>query len=136
MHNTSHFVGKICSVLPKRKALIVIKMNSNLKKEMELGSTDQSQQRKVIHFSSGETLEEDDSEEETAEEPHQCPFNKAGGDNLSWRRYAWFWGTQVMIKSLQTCDFVGGKLASLLGLTLAKYQYAIDEYQLVQKAFN
>ncbi|KAL6485841.1 hypothetical protein MHYP_G00052330 [Metynnis hypsauchen] len=90
----------------------------------------QSQQRKVIHFSSGETMEEDDSEEETeAEQPHRDIFNKAGMDNLSWRRYAWFWGTQVMIKSLQTCDFVGGKLAGLLGLTLAKYQYAIDEYQ-------
>ncbi|XP_017581027.1 protein FAM177A1 isoform X1 [Pygocentrus nattereri] len=101
---------------------------------MELGSMRQSQQRKVIHFSSGETLEEDDSEEETAEQPHRDPLNKAGMDNLSWRRYAWFWGTQVMIKSLQTCDFVGGKLAGFLGLTRAKYQYAIDEYQRVQKA--
>uniref|UniRef100_A0AAR2M481 Family with sequence similarity 177 member B n=1 Tax=Pygocentrus nattereri TaxID=42514 RepID=A0AAR2M481_PYGNA len=92
-------------------------------KEMELGSMRQSQQRKVIHFSSGETLEEDDSEEETAEQPHRDPLNK---DNLSWRRYACF--------HLPTaCDFVGGKLAGFLGLTRAKYQYAIDEYQRVQK---
>ncbi|KAI4899149.1 hypothetical protein NFI96_013244 [Prochilodus magdalenae] len=100
---------------------------------MELESEVKSQQRKVIHFSSGETLEEGGSEDEMAEQPYQT-FAKAGQqENLTWRGYAWRWATRVVIKSLQTCDFLGGKLAGLLGLNHAKYQYAIDEYQRYQK---
>ncbi|KAF4099927.1 protein FAM177A1 isoform X2 [Onychostoma macrolepis] len=81
-------------------------------------------QVKVIHFSSGETLTEEDSEEEEAQHQlHQAP---SVSDPGTW---TWFWGTQILRKSLLFCDFLGEKMAGLLGLNAAKYQYAVDQYQ-------
>uniref|UniRef100_A0A3B5ACX9 Family with sequence similarity 177 member A1 n=1 Tax=Stegastes partitus TaxID=144197 RepID=A0A3B5ACX9_9TELE len=85
--------------------------------EVECGGPALSKQKKVIHFSSGETLELEDSEEEEEEEeehvtelPH--PF--------------------LLFPKL-ACDFLGERLAGALGLNAAKYQYAIDEYHRDQK---
>ncbi|XP_055741043.1 protein FAM177A1-like isoform X2 [Salvelinus fontinalis] len=86
--------------------------------------SDSFKERRVIYFASGETLEEDDSEEEDTlqeevfREPEDMP-------KLPWRAFTWSLGR----KSLRTCDFLGGKLAGLLGLNTAKYQYAVDEHQ-------
>ncbi|XP_014000081.1 protein FAM177A1-like isoform X1 [Salmo salar] len=84
-----------------------------------------SQQRRVIHFSSGETLEEDNSETEEDTSHEQVFREPEDMLKLPWRAYTWSLGR----KSLRTCDFLGGKLAGLLGLNTAKYQYAVDEYQ-------
>ncbi|XDV41168.1 hypothetical protein PO909_010076 [Leuciscus waleckii] len=84
-------------------------------------------QVKVIHFSSGEILTEEDSEEEEDLHLHQEPSasDPRGG---TWRDYSRFWGTQILRKSLRFCDFIGEKMAGLLGLNSAKYQYAVDQY--------
>ncbi|XP_043075633.1 protein FAM177B [Puntigrus tetrazona] len=84
---------------------------------------------KVIHFSSGETLTEDESEEEEAQHQlHQAPGASDRG-TWTWKDYSRFWGTQILRKSLLFCDFLGGKMAGFLGLNAAKYQYAVDQYQ-------
>ncbi|XP_026146298.1 protein FAM177A1 [Carassius auratus] len=85
---------------------------------------------KVIHFSSGETLtEEEDSEEEEAQHQlHQVPSVSDPG-TWTWKDYSRFWGTLILRKSLLLCDFLGEKMAGLLGLNTAKYQYAVDQYQ-------
>ncbi|XP_076844259.1 protein FAM177A1 [Brachyhypopomus gauderio] len=95
---------------------------------MELSNNAESQQKKVIHFTSGETLEEDEVEEDLDDEAPKQSFSKASMTNMNWRQHSWCWARQAVLKSFQTCDFLGGKLAGLLGLSLAKYQYAIDEY--------
>ncbi|KAK2883808.1 hypothetical protein QQF64_016408 [Cirrhinus molitorella] len=85
-------------------------------------------QVKVIHFSSGETLTEDESEEEEAQhQPHQARSASDSG-NWTWKDYSQFWGRQVLRKSLLFFDFLGEKMAGLLGLNAAKYQYAVDQY--------
>ncbi len=35
--------------------------------------------------------------------------------------------------SLPACDYLGERMASLFGITSAKYQYAIDEYYRMKK---
>ncbi|XP_067274377.1 protein FAM177A1 isoform X2 [Pseudorasbora parva] len=85
-------------------------------------------QVKVIHFSSGETLTEEDSEDEEAQHQlHQTP-NASDPRNWTWRDYPRFWGTRILRNSLRFCDFLGEKMAGLLGLNSAKYQYAVDQY--------
>ncbi|KAG1941870.1 protein FAM177A1 [Pimephales promelas] len=77
---------------------------------------------KVIHFSSGETLTEEEEDD-----LHQEP-SAADPRSWTWRDYSRFWGTQILRKSLRFCDFLGEKMAGLLGLNSAKYQYAVDQY--------
>ncbi|XP_007896460.2 protein FAM177A1 [Callorhinchus milii] len=86
--------------------------------------------QRIIHFANGETMEEYSTDEEIEEE--QKATDPVNPSELPWRWFLWFRVTQVARISLFTCDFLGEKLASLLGLTSAKYQYAIDEYHTVQ----
>ncbi|XP_046878313.1 protein FAM177A1 [Hypomesus transpacificus] len=100
-------------------------MNNNLQEgvdvqETEFGGPSLSKERRVIHFSSGETLEEEGSEEEEGGNDQPAFTELANTSKFSWRT--------VARMSLQTCDFLGGKLAGVLGLNAAKYQYAIDEF--------
>ncbi|KAF7664337.1 hypothetical protein LDENG_00180380 [Lucifuga dentata] len=90
--------------------------------ETEFGGPALSGQKRIIHFSSGETLEEEeeDSEEENENSSNESPFRA----KLSWKNVAALVGRM----SLLTSDFLGERLAGLLGLNAAKYQYAIDEY--------
>ncbi|KAJ8009162.1 hypothetical protein DPEC_G00086040 [Dallia pectoralis] len=84
------------------------------------------EQKRVIYFSSGETLEEEDSDEEEKVPVEEQMFREPEDTpKLPWRAVPWSLGR----KSLRTCNFLGEKLAGLLGLNTAKYQYAIDEYQ-------
>ncbi|XP_037607439.1 protein FAM177A1 [Sebastes umbrosus] len=95
--------------------------------ETQFGSPALSKQRRVIHFSSGETLEEEDSEEEEEEEQssNRPPFREpAEKTRLSFKSVAFLLGRI----SLLTCDFLGERLAGALGLNAAKYQYAIDQH--------
>ncbi|XP_051500468.1 protein FAM177A1 [Myxocyprinus asiaticus] len=81
-------------------------------------------QLKLIHFSNGEILSEEEEEED---ELHQA-FGAPGAGNWKWKDYSWFLATQFVRNSLRICDFLGEKMAGLLGLNAAKYQYAIDQY--------
>ncbi|CAL8312929.1 unnamed protein product [Boreogadus saida] len=80
------------------------------------------QERRVVHFASGETMEEEEEEEEedpTHDETLREPSERTW---RSWRKT----GGLVMKMTLRACDFLGARLAGLLGLDSAKYQYAID----------
>lgn len=89
--------------------------------------TGREEPRRLLYFTSGETMG-DSSEEEEKEEPEKT----VEPSTLPWGHYLWFWATYLARRSLLTCDFLGGKLADLLGLTTPKYQYAVDEYFSVQ----
>lgn len=97
--------------------------------ETEFGGTSLSKKKKIIHFSSGETLEVQDSEEEEEEDEQsskRAPFREpAERTRFSFKNVALLVGRI----SLMTCDFLGERLAGALGLNAAKYQYAIDQYQ-------
>ncbi|CAM5102890.1 unnamed protein product [Eretmochelys imbricata] len=84
--------------------------------------------RRIIYFASGETMEEYSTEEE--EEQQQPPLDTS---KLSWGLYLRLWAVRIATTSLFTCEFLGGKLATLFGLNEPKYQYAIDEYYRSQK---
>ncbi|XP_074844698.1 protein FAM177B isoform X2 [Carettochelys insculpta] len=84
--------------------------------------------RRIIYFASGETMEEYSTEEEEEEEEQQ-PLDTS---KLSWGLYLRLWAVRIATTSLFTCEFLGGKLATLLGLNEPKYQYAIDEYYRTQ----
>ncbi|XP_041832120.1 protein FAM177A1 [Melanotaenia boesemani] len=104
-------------------------MNSNQETpdihETEFGGSPLPKQKKIIHFSSGETLEVEDSEdeEEEGQTTNTTPFEEpAEKTRLSFKNVA----TLVGRMSLLACDFLGERLAGALGLNSAKYQYAID----------
>ncbi|KAL2082723.1 hypothetical protein ACEWY4_022541 [Coilia grayii] len=110
-------------------------MNNNITRETSFGQDHQSRHRRTIYFSSGDTLEQSDSEEVEDEDPvHKEPFSQSMDTaSMSWGEYSWFLGTKIGKKSLRMCDFLGEKFARLLGLHAAKYQYAIDEFRRSQK---
>lgn len=94
----------------------------------ETGGSFKSQRKKVIYFSSGETLEED-SEEDEEEEENKASARQAFREPTEKAKSLWK-NAVVLVgrKSLRSCDFLGERMAGLLGLNAAKYQYAIDEY--------
>nr|XP_019947236.1 PREDICTED: protein FAM177B [Paralichthys olivaceus] len=93
--------------------------------ETEFSGSTPNTEKKIIHFSSGETLEEEDSEEE-----EEQPSNRPQREPTERNRFS-FKNVAVLVGriSLLTCDFLGERLAGALGLNAAKYQYAIDQYQ-------
>ncbi|XP_008302530.1 protein FAM177B-like [Stegastes partitus] len=103
--------------------------------EVECGGPALSKQKKVIHFSSGETLELEDSEEEEEEEEEQQLSNSVPFKEPAQRTKFSFKNVAILVGriSLLACDFLGERLAGALGLNAAKYQYAIDEYHRDQK---
>ncbi|XP_026174695.1 protein FAM177A1 [Mastacembelus armatus] len=100
-------------------------MNTNYQEGTESGCPARSKHKKVIHFSSGETLEEEDSEEEEEQLSSRPPFREpTERTRLSFKNLAIVVGRI----SLLTCDFLGERLAGAVGLNAAKHQYAIDQY--------
>ncbi|XP_061482419.1 protein FAM177B isoform X2 [Rhineura floridana] len=87
--------------------------------------------RRIIYFASGESMEEYSTEEEDTEENNHAPLLDTVG--LSWGSSLQFWILRVAATAFFTCEFLGGKLATLFGLTEPKYQYAIDEYYRTQE---
>lgn len=89
--------------------------------------------RRIIHFASGETMEEysTDEEEELQEKRDLLP--SVDPTKLTWGPYLWFYMLRVATSTLSVCDFLGEKIASVLGVSTPKYQYAIDEYYRMQK---
>ncbi|XP_026520285.1 protein FAM177A1 isoform X2 [Notechis scutatus] len=77
--------------------------------------------RRVIHFASGETMEEysTDEDDEQQEKKDLLP----SVDPM----------LRVATSTLSVCDFLGEKIASVLGISTPKYQYAIDEYYRMKK---
>uniref|UniRef100_A0A8C5MQ48 Family with sequence similarity 177 member B n=1 Tax=Leptobrachium leishanense TaxID=445787 RepID=A0A8C5MQ48_9ANUR len=89
--------------------------------------------RRIIHFASGEILEEySTDEEEEEEEEEYVDFQTLDTSQMNWKTYIQFWMLRVSSAVFFTCEFLGGKLATLFGLNVPKYQYAIDEYYRTQ----
>ncbi|CAF91540.1 unnamed protein product, partial [Tetraodon nigroviridis] len=90
--------------------------------------------RRTIYFASGETMEEystDEEEEEEDSSKHQVAA--VDMSKLTWGPYFLFQTWRMATSTLSVCDYLGEKLASLLGITTPKYQYAIDEYYRTKK---
>ncbi|XP_072284530.1 protein FAM177A1 [Pyxicephalus adspersus] len=102
---------------------------------VELGDVKKKKKipRRIIHFASGETMEEysTDEEEELQEKRDLLPT--IDPSKLTWGPYLWFYMLRVATSTLSVCDFLGEKIASVLGVSTPKYQYAIDEYYRMQK---
>nr|XP_034491704.1 protein FAM177A1-like [Marmota flaviventris] len=90
--------------------------------------------RRVIHFVSGETMEEystDEDEVDGLEKKDVLP--SIDPTKLTWGPYLWFYMLRAATSTLSVCDFLGEKIASVLGISTPKYQYAIDEYYRMKK---
>ncbi|KAK5880411.1 hypothetical protein CesoFtcFv8_023443 [Champsocephalus esox] len=114
---------------------------------VELGELDRREEqqrrekapRRIIHFSSGETMEEYSTDEEEGEdkEPEREDLLSSSVDavrsKLTWGPYVWFHVWRAANSTISACDYLGERMASLFGITSAKYQYAIDEYYRMKK---
>ncbi|KAK2864399.1 hypothetical protein Q7C36_003553 [Tachysurus vachellii] len=110
---------------------------------VELGDMQQKDEsrektpRRVIHFSSGETMEEystEDEEEHTHTQPDKNDLQSSvDTSKLTWGPYVWFQMWRAATNTVSACDYVGERMASMFGITSAKYQYAIDEYNRTHK---
>ncbi|XP_019405065.1 PREDICTED: protein FAM177B-like isoform X1 [Crocodylus porosus] len=96
--------------------------------ENNIGRGERKSPRRIIYFANGDTMEEYSTEEEEEEEEHQT----LDTSEFSWGLYLWFWAVRIASMSFFTCEFLGGKLATLFGLNEPKYQHAIDEYYRTQ----
>ncbi|NP_001038926.2 uncharacterized protein LOC751751 [Danio rerio] len=99
---------------------------------VELGDLDRKEKipRRIIHFSSGETMEEysTDEEEDNKQNAKKDLLSSRDASNLTWGPYVWFHMWRAATPTISACDYLGERMASLFGITSAKYQYAIDEY--------
>lgn len=98
--------------------------------ETQFGGADVTRERRIIHFTSGETLDLDSEEEEEEEKPAFRDTERKA--RLSIKNLV----MRVGRLSLLVCDFLGERLAGVLGLNDAKYQYAIDQHQREHKAIS
>ncbi|XP_013856193.1 protein FAM177A1 [Austrofundulus limnaeus] len=95
--------------------------------------------RRIIHFSSGETMEEYSTDEEEGEDQEAerkdllSPPVDAVRSKMTWGPYFWFHMWRAATSTISACDYLGERMASLFGITSAKYQYAIDEYYRIKK---
>ncbi|KAM4712978.1 protein FAM177A1-like isoform 2-T2 [Anableps anableps] len=93
--------------------------------------------RRIIHFSSGETMEEYSTDEEEAEDPEaerkDLLSPPVDASKMTWGPYFWFHMWRAATSTISACDYLGERMASLFGITSAKYQYAIDEYNRIKK---
>ncbi|KAM9839964.1 protein FAM177A1-like [Aulostomus maculatus] len=106
---------------------------------VELGDLDQRDKvpRRIIHFSSGETMEEystDDDEDQDKERKDllSSPLD-AVRSKMTWGPYFWFHMWRAATSTISACEYLGERMASLFGITSHKYQYAIDEYYRMKK---
>ncbi|XP_041814900.1 protein FAM177A1 isoform X2 [Chelmon rostratus] len=93
--------------------------------------------RRIIHFSSGETMEEYSTDEEEGEdreaERKDLLASPVDASKLTWGPFFWFHMWRAATSTISACDYLGERMASLFGITSAKYQYAIDEYYRMKK---
>ncbi|XP_029454814.1 protein FAM177A1 [Rhinatrema bivittatum] len=88
--------------------------------------------RRIIHFASGETMEEYSTDEEDEQEKQDL-LPSIDPTKLTWGPYVWFYMLRAATSTLSVCDFLGERIASFLGISTPKYQYAIDEYYRMKK---
>ncbi|KAF7231436.1 protein FAM177A1 isoform X2 [Nothobranchius furzeri] len=88
-----------------------------------MSCSQQETSKRIIHFSSGETLELEDGEDEPVEQ--QSSLNGPTEQTRFTLKNAAVLAGRI---SLLACDFLGERLAGVLGLNAAKYQYAIDQH--------
>ncbi|XP_051954948.1 protein FAM177A1 isoform X2 [Xyrauchen texanus] len=105
---------------------------------VELGDLESKEKipRRIIHFSSGEIMEEystDEEEENKKENTKKDLLSSKDTSKLTWGPYVWFQMWKGAASTMSACDYLGERMASLFGITTAKYQYAIDEYSRAQK---
>ncbi|XP_075869680.1 protein FAM177A1-like isoform X2 [Nelusetta ayraudi] len=94
--------------------------------------------RRIIHFSSGETMEEYSTDEEEEEEDKVAErkdllSSPVEASKQTWGPYVWFHMWRAATSTISACDYLGERMASFFGITSAKYQYAIDEYYRMKK---
>ncbi|XP_031808792.1 LOW QUALITY PROTEIN: protein FAM177A1 [Sarcophilus harrisii] len=90
--------------------------------------------KRIIHFVSGETMEEYSTDEDENDGKEQRDLlSTIDPTKLPWGPYLWFYMLRAATSTLSVCDFLGEKIASLLGISTPKYQYAIDEYYRMKK---
>ncbi|KAK3538146.1 hypothetical protein QTP70_032481 [Hemibagrus guttatus] len=140
--NNKHPRTAPLSTLPGTYHLSVLIGSSSVVKDfesVELSDAARKQKvpRRTIYFASGETMEEfstDEEEEEEEEEQHkQTAISTIDPSKLTWGPYFWFHMWRMATNTISVCDYLGEKLASVLGITTPKYQYAIDEYYRMKK---
>ncbi|XP_059369626.1 protein FAM177A1-like [Carassius carassius] len=102
---------------------------------VELGDLDRKEKtpRRIIHFSSGETMEEYSTDEEEEDKTQNAKKDLLSSidtvcSKLAWGPYVWFQMWRAATSTISACDYLGERMASLFGITSAKCQYAIDEY--------
>ncbi|KTG43474.1 hypothetical protein cypCar_00013920 [Cyprinus carpio] len=100
---------------------------------VEIGDLDRKEKtpRRIIHFSSGETMEEystDEEEEDKTQNTKKDLLSSIDTSKLAWGPYVWFQMWRAATSTISACDYLSERMASLFGITSAKYQYALDEY--------
>ncbi|KAG5265522.1 hypothetical protein AALO_G00243420 [Alosa alosa] len=99
----------------------------------DLGLKKQKVPRRTIYFASGETMEEYSTDEEEEEPEKKEALTTVDPSTLTWGPYVWFQMWRMATSTVSVCDYLGERLAGLLGITSPKYQYAIDEYYRMRK---
>ncbi|XP_076874191.1 protein FAM177A1-like isoform X1 [Brachyhypopomus gauderio] len=102
----------------------------------DLETKEEKSARRLIHFSSGETMEEVSTEEEEDAEKNaekKDLLSPVDMSQMTWGPYVWFQMWRAASSTVSACDYLGEKMASLFGITSSKYQYAIDEYNKIKK---
>ncbi|XP_027726654.1 protein FAM177B-like [Vombatus ursinus] len=88
--------------------------------------------KRIIHFANGDTIDEYSTEEEDDEKEELKNTPTLATSKLPWGPYLRFWAVRMTSATFSTCDFLGGKLATLFGLDEPKYQYLLNEYYRTQ----
>uniref|UniRef100_A0A673I2E7 Protein FAM177A1-like n=1 Tax=Sinocyclocheilus rhinocerous TaxID=307959 RepID=A0A673I2E7_9TELE len=94
----------------------------------DLGKKKPKIPRRTIYFASGETMEEYSTDEEEEEPPEKAKtLSTRDPSKLTWGPYVWFQMWRVATSTISVCDYLGEKMASLLGITTPKYHLHLLE---------
>ena len=102
--------------------------------ELGVTGTEKKVPRRVIHFVSGETMEEYSTDEDNID-----GLEKKDGlptvdpKKLPWGPYLCFHMHRAATSTVSVCDFRGKKIASVFGMSNPRHQYAIDECYRMKK---
>ncbi|XP_036910570.1 protein FAM177A1-like [Sturnira hondurensis] len=100
--------------------------------ELGVTRTEKKVPRRIIHFVSGETMEEYSTDEDDVnglEKKDGLP--NVNPKRLTWGPYLCFHMQRAATSTLLACDFLGKKIASVFGMSSPRHQNTIDEgYQM------
>ncbi|XP_030577172.1 protein FAM177A1-like isoform X2 [Archocentrus centrarchus] len=138
--NVNVSIGRSMDVGPNQSPNPANDFESVELEELERGEQQKEKTpRRIIHFSSGETMEEYSTDEEDEEAEDKEPERKdllsspVNASKMTWGPFFWFHMWRAATSTISACDYLGERMASLFGITSAKYQYAIDEYYRMKK---